>query len=111
MPLPNGVLVATGPGYHRVEGDRWASRNGPVSDVSNSETLALRFETFSPRMRVGGTTGGEDGGDAQADDEGGDAVGEDEGEDEGDESTEKCEKEAEGAESSTRPTGRCDEWL
>ena len=30
---PNVVRVALGTGYHRVEGNRRASRNGPVSDL------------------------------------------------------------------------------
>jgi hypothetical protein len=32
-PNPNVVRVAPGTGYHRVEGNRRASRNGPVSDL------------------------------------------------------------------------------
>jgi hypothetical protein len=30
-PNPNAVRVTPGTGYHRVEGNRRASRNGPVS--------------------------------------------------------------------------------
>jgi hypothetical protein len=33
IPNPNGVRVALGTGYPRVEGNRRASRNGPVSDL------------------------------------------------------------------------------
>jgi hypothetical protein len=33
IPNPNVVGVALGTGYHRVEGNRRASRNGPVSDL------------------------------------------------------------------------------
>jgi hypothetical protein len=33
IPNPNVVRVAFGTGYHRVEGNRRASRNGPVSDL------------------------------------------------------------------------------
>jgi hypothetical protein len=33
IPNPNAVRVASGTGYHRVEGNRRASRNGPVSDL------------------------------------------------------------------------------
>jgi hypothetical protein len=32
-PNPNIVHLASGTGYHRVEGNRRASRNGPVSDL------------------------------------------------------------------------------
>jgi hypothetical protein len=46
---PNVVRVArsaaTGTGYHRVEGNRRASRNGPVSDLP-PEIPPLRFATF-----------------------------------------------------------------
>jgi hypothetical protein len=31
--LPNVVRVAPGTGYHRVEGNRRASRDGPVGDL------------------------------------------------------------------------------
>ena len=33
IPNPNVVRVAPGTGYHRAEGNRRASRNGPVSDL------------------------------------------------------------------------------
>jgi hypothetical protein len=33
IPNPNVVRVAPGTRYHRVEGNRRASRNGPVSDL------------------------------------------------------------------------------
>jgi hypothetical protein len=33
IPNPNGVRVAPGTGYHRVEGNQRESRNGPVSDL------------------------------------------------------------------------------
>jgi hypothetical protein len=33
IPTPNGVRVASGTGYHRLEGNRRASRNGRVSDL------------------------------------------------------------------------------
>jgi hypothetical protein len=33
IPNPNVVRVASGTGYHRVEGNRRASRNGAVSDL------------------------------------------------------------------------------
>jgi hypothetical protein len=45
IPIPDVIRVALGTGYHRVEGSRRASRNGPVSDLP-PETLTSRFATF-----------------------------------------------------------------
>jgi hypothetical protein len=42
IPNPNDVSVVSGTGYHRVEGNRRALRNGPVSD------LPPEIPTFSP---------------------------------------------------------------
>ena len=42
-----GVRVALGTGYHRVEGNRRASRNGGVSSISHPKPLTLRFATFA----------------------------------------------------------------
>jgi hypothetical protein len=55
--LPNfrAVRVALGTGYNRVEGNRQASRNGPVS-VAHPESVALRFATF-PTLSVGSMQG------------------------------------------------------
>ena len=38
IPNPNGVRVAPGTGYHRVEGNRRVSRDGPVSDLSRHDS-------------------------------------------------------------------------
>jgi hypothetical protein len=43
IPNPNGVRVASGAGYHRVEGNRRASRNGPVSDISHPNVTNSRL--------------------------------------------------------------------
>ena len=45
VPNRNAVRVAFSTWYHRVEGNRRASRNGPVSDRP-PETLQSRFATF-----------------------------------------------------------------
>jgi hypothetical protein len=45
IPNPNGVRVAPGTGYRRVEGNRRASRNGRVSDLP-PQILQSRFATF-----------------------------------------------------------------
>jgi hypothetical protein len=45
---PNGVRVAPGTGYSRVEGNRRASRNGPVSELP-PETPTVRFATLFHR--------------------------------------------------------------
>jgi hypothetical protein len=53
IPNPNVVRVAPGTGYHRVEGNRWASRNGRVSDPP-PETLTGTIRNFSLlRLKVG----------------------------------------------------------
>jgi hypothetical protein len=54
IPNPNVVRVAPGTGYHRVQGNRRASRNGPVSDLP-PETLTLRFATFASLYGRGGS--------------------------------------------------------
>jgi hypothetical protein len=43
---PNASRVALGTGYHRVKGNRRASRNGPVSDL-HPKPLKSRFATFA----------------------------------------------------------------
>ena len=45
IPNPNVVRVARGTGYHRVEGNWRASRNGPVSDLP-PETLTVTIRNF-----------------------------------------------------------------
>jgi hypothetical protein len=45
IPIPNVVRVALGTGYHRVEGNRRASRNGPVSVPTRNPKS--RFATFA----------------------------------------------------------------
>jgi hypothetical protein len=44
IPNPNDVRVDRGTGYRRVEGNRRASRNGPVSDLPPEVTI--RFCNF-----------------------------------------------------------------
>jgi hypothetical protein len=46
IPNPNVVRVAPGAGHHRVERNRRASRNGPVSDLSHPNKVTIR--NFSP---------------------------------------------------------------
>jgi hypothetical protein len=41
------VRVALGTGYNRVEGNRWAPRNGRVSDLSHPKPHAFRFAAVS----------------------------------------------------------------
>jgi hypothetical protein len=47
IPTPNVVRVASGTGYHRVEGNRQASRNGPVRDLPPGIPNAQRFAPFA----------------------------------------------------------------
>jgi hypothetical protein len=57
IPNPNVVRVAPSTGYHRVEGNRRASCNGPVSDLTPPKSLASRFATFSSLYGGGVCTG------------------------------------------------------
>jgi hypothetical protein len=61
IPNPNGVRVAPGTGYHLVQGNRRASRNGGVSDPAPETPSAKRFATFCILCTGGG------GGDARDD--------------------------------------------
>jgi hypothetical protein len=45
LPNPNVVRVAPGTGYHRVKGNRRASRTGPVSDLP-PEILSVTIRNF-----------------------------------------------------------------
>jgi hypothetical protein len=54
IPNPNVVRVAVGARYHRVEGNRRASRNGPVSDLP-PETPTATIRSFF--IAVGGGRG------------------------------------------------------
>jgi hypothetical protein len=53
IPNPN-VRVAPGTGYHRVEGNRRASRNGRVSDLPPETRLVFTIRTFiAPHPKPG----------------------------------------------------------
>jgi hypothetical protein len=58
IPNPNGVRVAPGTGYHRVEGNRRASRNGRVSDLPpetpNVTTIRNLFHRFKDPTEIQG---------------------------------------------------------
>jgi hypothetical protein len=62
VPNPNVVRVSLGTGYHRVEGNRRASRNGRVKSglPPKSEIPTVRFATFaSPTTALTARTRGE----------------------------------------------------
>jgi hypothetical protein len=56
IPNPNVVRVATGTGYHRVEGNRRASRNGPRERSLTPKSLKSRFRNFCIRCTCTCTT-------------------------------------------------------
>jgi serine/threonine protein kinase len=66
IPNPNVDRVDPGTVYYRVEGDRRASRNGPVSDISHPKPQRHNFATFAspgdhvqgPRQRGGHVVAG-----------------------------------------------------
>jgi hypothetical protein len=45
IPNPDVVRVAPGTRYHRVEGNRRASRNGPVSDLPSRNPYRYKVDT------------------------------------------------------------------
>jgi hypothetical protein len=52
--IPNGVRVDSSTGYHRVEGNRRASRNGPVSPSYHPMSHTFRFAAFASLAGRGG---------------------------------------------------------